>query len=248
MMLAIDTSSAASSVALLDPQSPGDDQVLGQAQHIDARRHAEVLATLVEQVLDGRVPRAIAVGVGPGPYTGLRVGVGTAQVLAHAWKVPVVGVCSLDVIASGAARLGIGTRFAVATDARRREVYWAHYDQRGRRIDGPFVQPAAAIPVAIRGLPWVGEGAALNPDHLHEWVAGAELRYPSPVALAHLATEGLAAGENPAHAVASLSRHGEDDGSTARALSGHRLLAPYPLYVRRPDAAEPGAPKSGVRP
>lgn len=234
MILAIDTSSAASSAALVDTGG-----VLAAAQQVDARRHAEVLAGLVEQVLAGRTPASIAVGVGPGPYTGLRVGITTARVLAVAWQVPVVGVCSLDVLARDAVRGGLVHEFVAASDARRREVYWARYDAGGERIAGPFVQRPADIDAAVRELPWVGEGAHLHADEVRCWPESP--RYPDAGLLGELAAAWLAAGEVPAGAVTDLARHGEDDGSTARQLVGHRLLAPLPLYVRRPDAAEPGA-------
>ncbi len=234
MILAIDTSSAASSVALLD-----GDHVLASASHVDARRHAEVLAMLVQQVLDGRRPALVAVGVGPGPYTGLRVGITTAQVLGHAWGVPVVGACSLDVIAREATAGGLAEPFVAASDARRKEVYWARYDGAGERQAGPFVHRPADIGADVRALPWVGEGGELHADAV-AWRRGSP-RFPDAGRLGRLAREWLAAGDAPAVAVTDLARHGEDDGSTARQLAGRRLLAPLPLYVRRPDAAEPTA-------
>ena len=234
MILAIDTSSASSSVALVR-----DGRVIAERQHIDARRHAEVLAGLVEEVLDGTRPDLIAVGVGPGPYTGVRVGVTTAQVLGLAWGVPVHGICSLDALASEAAQLGMPSDFAVATDARRREVYWARYGADGRRLAGPYVTAPTVIPDAERALPWVGEGALLHPDALVPWPSTEHLRHVQARWIAAVLADALAAGEAPMPPVAELARHGEDDGSTAQQLAGHRLPAPYPLYVRRPDAAEP---------
>ena len=238
VILGLDTSSAASSVALID--DTGD--VVAMEREVDARRHAEVLAVLVDRVLSGRVPSLIAVGVGPGPYTGLRVGITTAQVLGHAWNVPVVGVCSLDVIARAAVHHGLDQEFVAASDARRREVYWARYDFAGERIDGPFVSRAAEVDGDVRALPWVGEGAHLFADDVAAWPVRTDLRYPDPAVLALLASEWVASGETAASAVVDLAKHGEDDGSTARQLHGSTLLAPYPLYVRRPDAAEPVTP------
>lgn len=232
MMLAIDTSSAASSVALLDANG-----VIATASHVDARRHAEVLAGLIEQVLAGRRPSRIAVGVGPGPYTGLRVGVVTAQVLAHAWQVPVVGVCSLDALAFAAVQAGIREPFGVASDARRREIYWARYDAAGERVSGPHVQRASTLGDEALGLPWIGEGVSLNAE-LRPWPGTVE-PYPSAAAIGQLAGLWLRQGRAVALPIDALAAHGEDDGSTADALVGARLLAPYPLYVRRPDAAEP---------
>src|SRR5688500_19657955 len=121
-------------------------------------RHAEQLAPLIDRALTGAdIVRqdltAIAVGVGPGPFTGLRVGLVTARTLGYVLELPVYGVCSLDVLAAEAVASGIGRRgFLVATDARRKEVYVATYDDQGRRIDGPSVLRPADAP---HGLPTV---------------------------------------------------------------------------------------------
>jgi tRNA threonylcarbamoyladenosine biosynthesis protein TsaB len=107
-------------------------------------------------------PTAIAVGVGPGPFTGLRVGLVTARTLALALELPVYGVCTLDVLAVEAVDSGaVGEDFLVATDARRKEVYLASYDADGARLSGPEVlRPADAA----TGSPVVGEGALLYPE------------------------------------------------------------------------------------
>src|SRR4051812_8093856 len=96
VILAIDTSTELTSVAVVDQAT-----VIGERSHLDARQHAEVLAPMVRDLLadSATAPgdiHAIAVGVGPGPYTGLRVGIATAQALGQAWRVPVHGLCSLD--------------------------------------------------------------------------------------------------------------------------------------------------------
>jgi tRNA A37 threonylcarbamoyladenosine modification protein TsaB len=114
--------------------------------------------------------------------------------------------------------------FVVATDARRSEVYWARYNREGRRTAGPFVNRQSEITDGSGELPWIGEATG---------------------ALAHAASVGalatvlLAQGEVLGDRVGALSAHGTDDGATSRQLAGQRLLAPYPLYVRRPDAVEP---------
>jgi tRNA threonylcarbamoyl adenosine modification protein YeaZ len=99
---------------------------------------------------------AIAVGVGPGPFTGLRVGLVTARTLAFVLEIPVYGVCSLDVVALEAAQdAPVGGKLTVATDARRKEVYLATYDDQGRRLGGPdVVRPHDAAtegPVEVKG-------------------------------------------------------------------------------------------------
>ena len=128
----------------------------------DTRAHAEELMPLVRRLLDdGGLTTAaltgIAVGVGPGPFTGLRVGVVTALTLGEVLGVPVRGVCSLDVVAAQWAGSGRSPReFVVVSDARRREVYWARYAG-GARVDGPHVTAPGHVPP----LPLAGPGAHL---------------------------------------------------------------------------------------
>ena len=129
-------------------------------------KHGEQLAPLIEQALAqaGIVRQdltAIAVGVGPGPFTGLRVGLVTARTLGVRARIPVYGVCSLDVLAVEAVDTGVvDGDFVVATDARRKEVYLASYDADGRRLDGPLVDKPAALRPTCRV---VGEGARSTP-------------------------------------------------------------------------------------
>ena len=162
MLLAFDTATTAVTVALHDGE-----RVVASQTRDDARRHGELLAPGITAVLDESwVPRlditAIAVGVGPGPFTGLRVGLVTARTLALALDVPVYGVCTLDVLAAEAVDAGVvGEAFLVATDARRKEVYWASYDGQGARLDGPHVGRPADV---ATDLPVVGAGALLYPE------------------------------------------------------------------------------------
>ena len=221
MTLALDTASAWSTVAVVD-----GDVVVAEAEHHDPRGHAEVLATLVSQVLArAGQPQinVIACGVGPGPYTGLRIGVTTAQVLGLAWRVPVVGICSLDAIAASAGEITAKSgAFVVATDARRGEVYWASYSATGERASGPFVGRQDDVDEATRALPWIGARAV--EQQVRAGVLGS------------LANRLLSSGAMPGAPVRTLSTHGTDDGAMAGELTGQRLLAPFPLYVRRPDA------------
>ncbi len=137
--------------------------ILASRAVTDSRAHAEQLMPLVNASLAeaGRTLHdlgLIVVGVGPGPFTGLRVGVVTAQTLGFALGVPVRGVCSLDAVAAGHLVAGNpGGEFLAVSDARRREVYWARYDADGRRVEGPAVSPASELPE----LPVVGPGAGL---------------------------------------------------------------------------------------
>ncbi len=130
-------------------------------------KHGEQLAPLIESVIadTGLVRQdltAIAVGVGPGPFTGLRVGLVTARTLGYVLDIPIYGVCSLDVIAIEAFDTGtVSGGFLVATDARRKEVYLATYDDQGRRLVGPVVSKPAEV---ATDLAVAGEGARLYPE------------------------------------------------------------------------------------
>ncbi len=166
MLLAFDTATPFVTVALHD----GEDVVAELASE-QRMKHGEQLAPLIEQAMRaaGAVRQdltAIAVGVGPGPFTGLRVGLVTARTLAFVLEIPVYGVCSLDVIAFEAVSAGrVDQDFVVATDARRKEVYLASYDADGVRLDGPVVDKPAIL---ATDKPTAGEGADLYPEHFPE--------------------------------------------------------------------------------
>ena len=120
MILAVDTSTALSSIALVDSGT-----AISMASHNDARGHVEAIGSLFTQLsLDAHyLPELIACGIGPGPFTGLRVGIAFAQGLSAAWSVPVTGVCSLDAAANLIIRetlVAPGSEFIAATDARRK--------------------------------------------------------------------------------------------------------------------------------
>jgi tRNA threonylcarbamoyladenosine biosynthesis protein TsaB len=168
VLLAFDTATPYVTVALHDGELEGEQSVLAERRSQERMRHGEQLAPLIQAVLDdaGIVRQdltAVAVGIGPGPFTGLRVGLVTARTLGFVLDLPVYGVCSLDAIALEAAwgSSPVGTDFSVATDARRKEVYLAAYDDQGRRLDGPdVVRPADAA----TDRPVAGEGGLLYPD------------------------------------------------------------------------------------
>lgn len=158
MLLALDTSTAWVSVALYD------DAVLDQATSEVPLQHGELLAPMIAAALDrvGAIRQdvtAVAVGVGPGPYTGLRVGVVTARVFAHALGISAYGVCSLDVLAAAAVDSGVDEPFLATSDARRKELFWAAYDEMGARLDGPHV----ARPELLPHSRVVGAGPELYP-------------------------------------------------------------------------------------
>ena len=191
LILALDTATEAVGAAVVDTAS---DAVLGSAGFLGPAAHGEQLAPLVAQALElaGAQPRdlgALGVGRGPGPFTGLRVGLVHAAVMGWALGIPVQGVCTLDVLAAQARAAGVLGPFLVATDARRREVYWARYDAAGIRVDGPHVGPAADIP--DRRMPAVGAGAVRYADELPGHRAPL---HPDPATLARIAAELVVAG------------------------------------------------------
>jgi tRNA threonylcarbamoyladenosine biosynthesis protein TsaB len=212
VLLAFDTSSPTVSVAVHD----GAD-VVARLVSAETMRHGEQLTPLIDEALrqigiTARDLTAIAVGVGPGPFTGLRVGLVSARTMAYVLQIPVYGVCSLDVLAVEAVDTGTVTgSFVAASDARRREVYLATYDEEGVRVSGPDVQRPADVDESLRRLPVVGEGAALYPDVFPD-------------------------GRRPLR---------PDAGWLARCVVEERaeLHDPEPLYLRRPDAEIPRAPK-----
>jgi len=160
MILAMDTATPAVTAGVVRLE---DVAVLAERVTVDARAHAEqltpnVLAALADAGLTVNDLDAVVVGCGPGPFTGLRVGMATAAAYGHALGVPVYGVCSLDAIGieSGATT----SEILVVTDARRREVYWARYRD-GVRVDGPAVNAPADVPADAHAVAGSPEHAAL---------------------------------------------------------------------------------------
>ena len=157
-VLAIDTSVGVS-VAIL--RSNGE---LTQSHAVDHGRQGELTADLISQVV-AESGLAIAeitdvvVGVGPGPFTGLRVGLVTASVFAHARGVPIHGICSLDAIAFDYEKPCV-----VVTDARRKELYWARYDK--KRIGEPQVSKPEDLLAQFPDSEFIGPGAQLYPDFI----------------------------------------------------------------------------------
>jgi tRNA threonylcarbamoyl adenosine modification protein YeaZ len=215
LVLALDTSSAAVTAGLVRVEGDVVGPVAEQTT-LDARGHGEYLAPLIAGCLDDVSAQpgdldAIVAGTGPGPFTGLRVGLVTAAVLSSTLGIPAYGVCSLDAIGNSARD---EAALLVVTDARRKEVYWARYEH-GRRTDGPGVAKPDAV--ATDGVSAVaGAAADLYPDSWSDLPRRLD-RYPAPFSLVRCALDRLTAGA-------------PSDPLT-------------PLYLRRPDAVAPGAPK-----
>lgn len=227
-VLAIDTSTALTTVAVVTPA--GD--VMAESSHLDARRHAEALPRLVREALAvaDTTPAAlgfIAVGVGPGPFTGLRVGISFARAAAHALGIPAIGAMSLDVIARGQVDQPPGP-FTVVTRSRRVEVAWAAYDDPLHRVDGPLALPDPGFPRLGRV---VGDIEGVDDTAL-----------PAASDLARLVLERLEAGESlPADREWPEDASDGSGAATASILASlaaddRWLLPAFPLYLRRPDA------------
>jgi len=240
LVLALDTATPAvtAGVVHLDARAGRPAlEVLAERVEVDGRRHGELLAPLVQDCLDaaGLTPAdlsAVVTGAGPGPFTGLRVGMVTAAAFGDALEVPVHGVCSLDAVAAAVSFDGEDGDLLVATDARRREVYWAGY--RGPvRVAGPFVDRPAAVParlvevgqeVADAGTPgWRPQRAYGGGAELYAEVLG----LPVPVPGAGPTAAGLVS------------------CAAVRLAAGAPGEPLRPLYLRRPDAVEP-APRRTV--
>jgi tRNA threonylcarbamoyl adenosine modification protein YeaZ len=221
LALVIDTSSAAVTAGVVDVADGV--RVLAERVTVSGRAHGELLAPSIKACLDqiGQTPgglTAVIVGVGPGPFTGLRVGLVTAAAMADALQIPAYGVCSLDGIAAVTDSKG---PLLVAADARRKEVYWARYVD-GKRDGYPSVAKPADLAIktteatdATEVTAMVGAGARLYADVLGLPLLDGD--FPTVTGLAMVAAERV------------------------------RTKAPSdpltPLYLRRPDAVAPGERK-----
>lgn len=260
LVVAIDTATPAVTAGVFELRADAEPVVLAERVTVDARGHAELLTAhitgaLADAGLSMSDVDTIVCGAGPGPFTGLRVGMVTAAALGHALGIPVHPVCSLDAIVpqvrvsevpqAGVSRVDVselsqgiagtprvdvselpqaavprmpspGVPHLVVTDARRREVYWAAYDSGHRRFDGPHVQRPADLAARCRELRVecaAGAGARMYAEVIGLPVVGPD--YPTVIGLAAAAAAVLR--EAPAPLV--------------------------PMYLRRPDAAEPGPRK-----
>jgi tRNA threonylcarbamoyl adenosine modification protein YeaZ len=190
IVLGIETSTARSSVALLV-----DDRVVAHQQHEDARGHGAFLAPALRRCLD-LLPAgaadvdAVAVGTGPGLYTGLRVGMATAVAFAGARAIPVVGVSGMDALAEDGAVGAVASEVVVTTlDARRGQVFWAvHRRHEGALVcvDGPQVGSRADLDAAVT------DAATHVAVRVVGEIAGDAVRRPDAAATARIAVRRLA--------------------------------------------------------
>lgn len=242
-ILTIDTSAIASAALLdFDPlETVRTVELVANFATDDTRSHAEVLAPgiaglFTDPVAEGPQLDAVVVGTGPGPFTGLRAGIAMARTLSFTWNVPLYGLMSLDALAqqvfdAPAYRDGraVGplamNDFTIATDARRREVYWAKYSASAQLLEGPHVGPADEI----SGGQVFGAGAGLYEDVL--------------------TGNGCSVAEKFAHAqptALNLGRAAARKIMAAGSLEGAGLLDSTPLYLRESDAKVPGPRKRAL--
>jgi tRNA threonylcarbamoyl adenosine modification protein YeaZ len=217
IVLALDTATPAVTAGVVRLVDAAPPELLASRVTVDARAHGELLTPHLRAALAGAGfgvgdVDAVVCGTGPGPFTGLRVGMVTAAALGHALGRPVYGVCTLDAIAADAP----GTEpLLVVTDARRREVYWAAYENNSRTA-GPDVLTPAALAERIADLKVTRmAGAGRYAADLGLPVVAPE--YPSPVGLVTVVADQVLAAATP------------DEFR--------------PLYLRRPDAVAPGPRK-----
>lgn len=225
MILAIDTALAATSACLLDPRQtePLAAEVLPMAGG-----HAEALFPLLERVIartadgfDGI--RRVAVTIGPGSFTGIRIGVAAARAIGLACKVPVVGVSTLAALAAPSIAAGGRSPIVAAIDARHGNVYVQAFGSTGETVLGPALMSASD---AVRGvgasqIRLVGSGG--------------------PIMAIAAAPLGIGADADEASVLIDI-------GFVARlgALADPRRALPRPLYLKAPDATPP-APVSLLR-
>jgi tRNA threonylcarbamoyl adenosine modification protein YeaZ len=218
LVLAFDTSTPAVTVAVVN----ADREICADRVAIEANRHGELLAPMIRDVLAEADVQpsdlaAIGVGLGPGPFTGLRVGIVTAKAMSDALGVPAYGECSLDLIAD---QHGYDDGpFAVLSDSRRKQVYWALYDADGVRIDGPELGRPDEVADLLRDrtASVAGAGALLYRDAFAGFEIAEFGQYPGAIDLGWRVAD--------------------------RAFVGAPSEDLTPMYLRRPDAAPPGRPK-----
>ena len=227
IILALDTSAAASA-ALVDADT---EEVLAEWTEFSARKHAELLGPAIRTLLERRLaPGRVVVGVGPGPFTGLRAGIATGIGFALGAGIPVDGLPSHDALALRALRThapvspaGPAPRLLVATDARRKEVYWTEYaglDAAG--VPEVHAGPAVSLPADLR----VVQDQNTVPDRTMLRYGRGFLLFPEEL------------GDPTSTAPADLEPTAGDLGIVAARMiaAGRPLLPPVPLYLREPDA------------
>ncbi|MGV0335866.1 tRNA (adenosine(37)-N6)-threonylcarbamoyltransferase complex dimerization subunit type 1 TsaB [Corynebacterium kroppenstedtii] len=260
LVLVIDTATPYVTAGLVDVTTRDTIRARSNRSVRDSRAHNEVLTPFIMECCDevGVTPSdldAVVVGVGPGPFTGLRVGMATAAAFGDALDIPVIGVCSLDGLAWNAiadAPQHEGETIIVATDARRREVYWATYrisDGHPVRVTEPEVtrptdvdvSEAADVPAPQPSLAVVSDSVA---DTLLSSVTSVNQSVDAQPDIVNFVRAAL---DHPMNL--GRAKNVDDSADSTQDESDHNVLFPRqsdlqplrPLYLRRPDAVPPKA-------
>ena len=260
LVLVIDTATPYVTAGLVDVTTRDTIRARSNRSVRDSRAHNEVLTPFIMECCDevGVTPSdldAVVVGEGPGPFTGLRVGMATAAAFGDALDIPVIGVCSLDGLAWNAiadAPRHEGETIIVATDARRREVYWATYrisDGHPVRVTEPEVtsptdvdvSEAADVPAPQPSLAVVSDSVA---DTLLSSVTSVNQSVDAQPDIVNFVRAAL---DHPMNL--GRAKNVDDSADSTQDESDHNVLFPRqsdlqplrPLYLRRPDAVPPKA-------
>jgi len=226
-ILALDTALNACSVALVD--TAGGNKPTSESVAM-GRGHAEALMPMVAHVVGAArllfkdIDR-FAVTVGPGSFTGIRVGVAAARGLSLATGRPLIGVTTLEAYASEVAEEGAGAPIAIALDARRGEVYFQEFDAAGRPLgEAAALTPAAAAQRLSQDAVLAGSGARLVAESLFQIGGTPRLRElgpgPDPVVLARIAAERPVPERRPAPLYLRPADAKPQPGGLARAETG----------------------------
>jgi tRNA threonylcarbamoyl adenosine modification protein YeaZ len=220
LVLALDTSTPAVTAGIVAVDDAGV-TTRGDRVTVDPRAHGELItphALAAAEAAGVTLKDLDAIVCGVGPGPFTGLRAGMATAAAFGYALG-IPVYPVCSLDAIAADVAEGDNpFLVLTDARRREVYWAEYDATGTRVDGPHVQRPAELETAVKTA--AGDGALLYGDAID--VRPIEPRFPSPAGLAKVARKSLLAKEQPAPLT--------------------------PLYLRRPDAAEPAGRKRVTAP
>lgn len=260
LVLVIDTATPYVTAGLVDVTSRDAIRARFNRSVRDSRAHNEVLTPFIMECCDevGVTPRdldAVVVGVGPGPFTGLRVGMATAAAFGDALDIPVIGVCSLDGLAWNAIAdppQHEGETIIVATDARRREVYWATYrisDGHPVRVTEPevtrptdvHVSGDADVPAQQPSFAVVSDSVA---DALLSSVTSVNQSMDAQPDIVNFVRAAL---DHPMNL--DRATNIDDSADSTQDESDRNALFPRqsdlqplrPLYLRRPDAVPPKA-------
>jgi tRNA threonylcarbamoyladenosine biosynthesis protein TsaB len=248
IVLGIDTATELVSVALVEGE-----QVLAASESLSERRHAEDLTPMLQFVVQRAGLQfsqidAVAVDVGPGLFTGMRVGIAAAQALAQVLSLPLVGVDSLEALVTGTVQKGDHDLIVPVIDTRRREIAWSLHrindDGSARRVSSPQVGSLQDLIAAVRersqSCLFVGGFALSNREQIQAdlgpeaWMATFDTSSPVHPHARHIAALGYAQllrGRED-----SSDRKADVDGLVTESRATEFAPTVQPMYLREADA------------